>query len=140
MAALAATACVSTHFAGLKALPAKTSSFKAQTKVAMSRSRVTCDANTFQVITASTATTLFLGRLAFLPIQRHFNKEAGLPKQNGVTHFDAGDSRAQEVEGILKTNDPAGFTIVDTLAWGAIGHAIGFFILATAFNGYEPKF
>eukprot|EP00897_Mesotaenium_endlicherianum_P006179 jgi/Mesen1/558/ME000105S10736 len=107
MAALAATACVLTHFAGLKALPAKTSSFKARTNVAMSRSRVTCDANTFQ---------------------------------NGVTHFDAGDSRAQEVEGILKTNDPAGFTIVDTLAWGAIGHAIGFFIVATAFNGYEPKF
>ena len=64
----------------------------------------------------------------------------GLPEQNGVTHFEAGDSRAQEVVGMLKTNDPAGFTLVDVLAWGALGHAIGFFILATANNGYTPTF
>lgn len=64
----------------------------------------------------------------------------GLPVQNGVTHFDAGDSRAQEVTSFLKTNDPAGFTIVDVLAWGALGHAVGFFILATINNGYNPQF
>lgn len=64
----------------------------------------------------------------------------GLPEQNGVTHFDAGDSRAQEVQSLLKTNDPAGFTLVDVLAWGALGHAIGFFVLATANNGYTPQF
>lgn len=64
----------------------------------------------------------------------------GLPEQNGVTHFEAGDSRAQEVTSLMKTNDPAGFTLVDVLAWGALGHAIGFFILATSNNGYEPRF
>jgi photosystem I reaction center subunit V len=46
----------------------------------------------------------------------------------------------QGCNGLLKTNDPAGFTIVDVLAWGALGHAIAFFILATANNGYEPTF
>ncbi|KAL3681419.1 hypothetical protein R1sor_024375 [Riccia sorocarpa] len=49
-------------------------------------------------------------------------------------------SRAQEVSSLLKTNDPAGFTLVDVLAWGALGHAIGFFILATSSNGYDPTF
>lgn len=57
-----------------------------------------------------------------------------------MTHAEAGDSRAAENEGLLKTNDPAGFTIVDVLGWGALGHAIGFFILAAASNGYNPTF
>lgn len=32
---------------------------------------------------------------------------------------------------VLKTNDPAGFTIVDVMAWGALGHAAAFYLLAT---------
>jgi photosystem I subunit V len=27
---------------------------------------------------------------------------------------------------------PAGFTIVDVMAWGALGHAAAFYLLATA--------
>ena len=36
---------------------------------------------------------------------------------------------------MFATNDPAGFTIVDLLMWGSIGHAIGYVALATqSFN------
>lgn len=80
---------------------------------------------------------LFFLRMCFLMVQV---SRQGLPEQNGVTHFEAGDSRAQEVVSMLKTNDPAGFTLVDVLAWGALGHAVGFFVLATANNGYTPQF
>lgn len=31
----------------------------------------------------------------------------------------------------LQTNDPAGFTVVDVMAWGALGHAAAFYLLAT---------
>lgn len=55
-----------------------------------------------------------------------------MPKQNGVTHFDAGDRLAEEVTFFTKTNDPAGFSLVDVMAWGALGHAAGFYILATS--------
>jgi len=54
-----------------------------------------------------------------------------MPKQNGVTHFAAGDRLAEEASFVLKTNDPAGFTIVDVFAWGALGHAAAFYLLAT---------
>ena len=30
---------------------------------------------------------------------------------------------------LLTSNDPAGFNIIDVLAWGALGHALGYFIL-----------
>jgi photosystem I subunit V len=33
--------------------------------------------------------------------------------QNGMTHAAAGDIRAQEATGVLKTGDPAGFNLVD---------------------------
>lgn len=102
-------------------------------------SRTTC-ADTAIIVSVSTASLLFLGRFVFLPFQRAQVAKAGLPVQNGVTHYEAGDSRAQEVQSLLKTNDPAGFTLVDVLAWGALGHAVAFFILATATNGYEPQF
>ncbi|MCO5569010.1 hypothetical protein L7F22_022716 [Adiantum nelumboides] len=92
------------------------------------------------VISATTASLLFLGRFVFLPFQRKNVANQGLPVQNGVTHYEAGDSRAAEVSSLLQTKDPAGFTLIDVLAWGAIGHAIAFFILATASNGYEPQF
>ena len=55
--------------------------------------------------------------------------------QNGVSHFEAGDVRAQEAYGVFATGDPAGFTIIDVLAWGSIGHAIGYCALAvSSFN------
>ena len=37
----------------------------------------------------------------------------------------------QEASFALATNDPSGFNAIDTLAWGAIGHALGYFALAT---------
>lgn len=118
----------------------RSSSFASKTAIAKSSGKVTCEANTALTITLSTGALLFLGRFVFLPFQRDNVSRQGLPVQNGVTHFDAGDSRAQEVTSFLKTNDPAGFTIVDVLAWGALGHAVGFFILATINNGYNPQF
>ena len=57
--------------------------------------------------------------------------KAGAPVQNGVTHAAAGDIRAQEATGVLKTGDPAGFNLVDVFAWGALGHAAGFAALAS---------
>ncbi|KAH7435582.1 hypothetical protein KP509_06G070700 [Ceratopteris richardii] len=103
--------------------------------------RTRCDVLSAPVIiSASTASLLFLGRFVFLPFQRKNVANQGLPTQNGVTHFEAGDSRAAEVTAFLQTKDPAGFTLVDVLAWGALGHAVAFFILATASNGYDPLF
>ena len=49
----------------------------------------------------------------FLPYHRASLAKAGMPKQNGETHAAAGDIRSQEASFVLKTNDPAGFTIVD---------------------------
>jgi len=51
--------------------------------------------------------------------------------QNGESHFTAGDARAEEAASVFATNDPAGFTIVDLLMWGSIGHAIGYSALAS---------
>jgi photosystem I subunit V len=114
-------------------------SWESQTKLARSNAKTVC-ADTALVISLSTGALLFLGRFVLLPFQRAQVAKQGLPEQNGVTHFEAGDSRAQEVSSLLKTNDPAGFTIVDLLAWGAVGHAVGFFVLATSSNGYDPTF
>jgi len=118
----------------------RSTSFASQTAIAKSSGKVTCDVSTPLIISLSTGGLLALGRFVFLPFQRDNVSKQGLPEQNGVSHFEAGDSRAQEVVSVLKTNDPAGFTLVDVLAWGALGHAVGFFILATASNGYNPQF
>lgn len=32
---------------------------------------------------------------------------------------------------LLSTNDPSGFNLIDVLAYGSLGHALGYFILAT---------
>lgn len=53
----------------------------------------------------------------------------------GTTYF---DNLQQEASFITTTNDPAGFTLVDTLAWGALGHALGFAILAASSSGTIP--
>lgn len=92
------------------------------------------------VISLSTGLSLFLGRFVFFNFQRENVAKQGLPEQNGKTHFEAGDVRAQEYVSLLKSNDPVGFNIVDVLAWGSIGHIVAYYILATTSNGYDPKF
>ncbi|XP_039146375.1 photosystem I reaction center subunit V, chloroplastic [Dioscorea cayenensis subsp. rotundata] len=92
------------------------------------------------VISLSTGLSLFLGRFVFFNFQRENVAKQGLPEQNGKTHFEAGDVRAQEFVGILQSNDPVGFNIVDVLAWGSIGHIVAYYILATTSNGYDPNF
>ncbi|KAJ6802467.1 photosystem I reaction center subunit V [Iris pallida] len=92
------------------------------------------------VISLSTGLSLFLGRFVFFNFQRENVAKQGLPEQNGKSHFEAGDSRAKEYVGILKSNDPVGFNIVDVLAWGSIGHIVAYYILATSSNGYDPSF
>ncbi|KAI3418068.1 uncharacterized protein J3R85_013919 [Psidium guajava] len=92
------------------------------------------------VISLSTGLSLFLGRFVFFNFQRENVAKQGLPEQNGKTHFEAGDVRAQEYVSLLKSNDPVGFNIVDVLAWGSIGHIVAYYILATTSNGYDPSF
>ncbi|EPS67706.1 hypothetical protein M569_07068, partial [Genlisea aurea] len=92
------------------------------------------------VISLSTGLSLFLGRFVFFNFQRENVAKQGLPEQNGVSHFEAGDGRAKEYVSLLKSNDPVGFNIVDVLAWGSIGHIVAYYILATSSNGYDPKF
>lgn len=48
------------------------------------------------------------------------------------------DKLQDEASFIGATNDPAGFTIIDTLAWGALGHALGFAFLAASSSGVIP--
>jgi photosystem I subunit V len=115
-------------------------SFQSQTAVCRSFSRITCALNPSLVISLSTGASLFLGRFVFLSFQRDNVAKQGLPSQNGQTHFEAGDTRATEYVNLLKSNDPAGFNIVDVLAWGSIGHIVAYFILATSSNGYNPNF
>jgi photosystem I subunit V len=92
----------------------------------------------YLAVSASTAIMLAVGRLAFLPQQRRgVEKSAAVagPKTTGSTYF---DSLQTEASFITTTNDPAGFTLVDTLAWGALGHALGFAILAASSSGVIP--
>ncbi|KAF0888923.1 hypothetical protein E2562_020145 [Oryza meyeriana var. granulata] len=35
-----------------------------------------------------------------------------VPEKNSKTHFDAGDERAKEYSGLLKSNDPVSFKLV----------------------------
>lgn len=80
---------------------------------------------------------LAVGRFAFLPFQRRTQdrSQAVGPKTTGSTYF---DSLQQDASFITTTNDPAGFTIVDTLAWGALGHAVGFAFLGATSSGVIP--
>ncbi|KAG9143225.1 hypothetical protein Leryth_010166 [Lithospermum erythrorhizon] len=100
---------------------------------------VKAELNPSLVISLSTGLSLFLGRFVFFNFQRE-NVAKQVPEQNGMTHFEAGDSRAKEYVSLLKSNDPVGFNIVDVLAWGSIGHIVAYYILATSSNGYDPNF
>lgn len=80
------------------------------------------------VISASTLAFLSIGRFAFLPYQRreaNFDSSLG-PKTTGTTYF---DNLQKPASFTLTTNDPAGFNIIDTFAWGALGHAVGYLVL-----------
>ncbi|XP_045825278.1 photosystem I reaction center subunit V, chloroplastic [Trifolium pratense] len=115
------------------------------TKVTQSKRRfsslvVKAELNPSLVISLSTGLSLFLGRFVFFNFQRENVAKQGLPEQNGVTHFEAGDKRAKEYVSLLKSNDPVGFNLVDVLAWGSLGHIVAYYILATSSNGYDPSF
>ena len=75
----------------------------------------------------------------FRDFQKGALQKQGLPVQNGQTHFDAGDNRAMEQEGVVTAslNDPAGFSIVDVLSWGSLGHALGFAIAVLYNNSLQ---
>ncbi|KAJ4725437.1 Photosystem I reaction center subunit V chloroplastic [Melia azedarach] len=129
-------------FQGLRPLSkAKTSLPKIATPATRKNfGAIKAELNPSLVISLSTGLSLFLGRFVFFNFQRENVAKQGLPEQNGVTHFEAGDVRAKEYVSLLKSNDPVGFNIVDVLAWGSIGHIVAYYILATSSNGYDPKF
>jgi photosystem I subunit V len=33
--------------------------------------------------------------------------------------------------------DGAGFTLIDVMGWGSLGHALAYAVLATSTNGYD---
>ena len=49
--------------------------------------------------------------------------------QNDVPNADL-ERLSQEASFVLKTNDPSGFNLIDVLAWGSLGHAAAYAILA----------
>eukprot|EP01023_Acetabularia_acetabulum_P006077 TRINITY_DN12528_c0_g1_i1.p3 TRINITY_DN12528_c0_g1~~TRINITY_DN12528_c0_g1_i1.p3 ORF type:complete len:129 (-),score=28.39 TRINITY_DN12528_c0_g1_i1:16-402(-) len=83
-------------------------------------------------ISACNAAMLALGRFVAASYQKKTADIVGLPTQNGVTHFEAGDRLAEEATFITQSCDPSGFNIIDVFAWGSLGHAIGFAALAAA--------
>ncbi|KAL2329477.1 hypothetical protein Fmac_017058 [Flemingia macrophylla] len=127
-------------FQGLRPLTRSNISTKARSnKRVPGGGVVRAELNSALVISLSTGLSLFLGRFVFFNFQRE-NVAKQVPEQNGLTHFEAGDTRAKEYVSLLKSNDPVGFNIVDVLAWGSIGHVVAYYILATTSNGYDPKF
>lgn len=103
--------------------------------VAFRRSTATALSDVQLVISGCNGLALALGRFVFLPSIREKTGMQGPGVQNGESHFAAGDARAEEAASVFATNDPAGFTIVDLLMWGSIGHAVGYVALATqSFN------
>lgn len=92
-------------------------------------------ANASLIISGCNAAMLSLGRFVFLGYSKRSMEKAGAPVQNGMTHFEAGDIRAEEASFITRAGaDPAGFTIIDVLAWGSLGHVLGFTALVLANN------
>ncbi|KAK2639964.1 hypothetical protein Ddye_027759 [Dipteronia dyeriana] len=125
-------------FQGLRPLSTKAKAIKLTT-TNKKKMTIKAELNTAVVISLSTGLSLFLGRFVFFNFQRE-NVAKQVPEQNGLSHFEAGDTRAKEYVSLLKSNDPVGFNIVDVLAWGSIGHIVAYYILATSSNGYDPSF
>ncbi|XP_074560680.1 photosystem I reaction center subunit V, chloroplastic [Curcuma longa] len=140
-----ASAALFTSFAGLRPLKPMDSLRCSQTRSVPVQSirrpgaSVRAELSAPLVISLSTGLSLFLGRFVFFGFQRE-NVAKQVPKQNGIPHFEAGDERAKEFEGLLKSNDPVGFNLVDVLMWGTMGHVVAYYILATSSNGYNPNF
>merc|ERR1711933_150162 len=82
------------------------------------------------IMSACNAAMLSIGRFGFLPYQRRKIAESGLPEQNGEDHFSAGDNLAKDVGPAFGTKDPAGFNLIDVMAWGSLGHVLGYACLA----------
>lgn len=82
----------------------------------------------------ATLASLAVGRFVALPYQRaQIQKQ--VPKQNNVDYVSAGDNRAKEFSSLIEAgNDPSSFGPIDVLAWGSIGHVIGFTALVLANN------
>ena len=87
-------------------------------------------------VSSCTFTMLFLGRFVFRDFQKTSLEKQGLPSQNGMSHYDAGDDRAKEQEPVVEAslNDPVGFSIVDVLSWGSLGHVLGFSLAVLSNN------
>ncbi|KAK9840351.1 hypothetical protein WJX74_008122 [Apatococcus lobatus] len=107
----------------LPALSVRTQSRRSQRQV----TRAINDTNL--IISGCTAGALILGRFVFLPFQKDNLKRQGLPVQNDVPYADI-ERLSQQADSVLKTNDPEGFNIIDVLAWGSLGHAAAYAILA----------
>lgn len=87
-------------------------------------------------VSGATAAMLAVGRFAFLPYHRRSLAKSDIgPKTTGSTYF---DSLQKPASFTVTTNDPAGFTIIDLMGWGALGHALGFLILATSSLQTKP--
>jgi len=120
--------------ASLRAMPARVATRASRKTVVVTKAV----ADPYLAVSASTAALLAVGRFAFLPFQRRTNSaaaEVSGPKTTGDTYF---DSLQQDASFITTTNDPAGFTLIDTLAWGALGHAVGFAFLGATSSGVIP--
>lgn len=92
-------------------------------------------ADSMMLISGCNAAMLALGRFVFMPYVKAQQEKAGMPVQNGVTHLEAGDRLAEEASFITRSGgDPAGFSIIDTLAWGSLGHVLGFIAVVLANN------
>ena len=113
---------------------------KKSKRLGITTTAIKAELNPQAVICAATGISLFMGRFVFFNFQRENVAKQGLPEQNGVSHFESGDKRAKEYVGLLKSNDPVGFNIVDVLSWGSIGHLVAYYVLATSSNGYDPNF
>ncbi|GAB2216333.1 hypothetical protein Droror1_Dr00024105 [Drosera rotundifolia] len=144
MATISSTAMFSPSFQSVRSCTKTSAGMYPSLSMISRRSRrsmaIKAELNPSLVISLSTGLSLFLGRFVFFNFQRENVAKQGLPEQNGLTHFEAGDVRAKEYVSLLKSNDPVGFNIVDVLAWGSIGHILAYYILATASNGYDPNF
>merc|ERR1712176_200560 len=95
----------------------------------VARRQTTKCGDTQVIMTLVNGAVLFLVRTAFMPAIRNNTAAQGLPLQNDQTYVDAGDDRAVEAN-VFETRDPAGFTLIDTMAWGSLGHVLGFAVLA----------
>jgi hypothetical protein len=83
-------------------LTAKVQRRQAAAPVARTRTVTKALSDVNLVVGGCTVGALALGRFVFLPFHRASLAKAGMPKQNGMTHMQAGDARAEEASFVLK--------------------------------------